>query len=411
MYIRKIQDRIQIALADTRVVLISGPRQSGKTTLARSLSSDQRPFFTLDNANTLNAVQQDPIGFIRGLDTAVIDEIQRAPELLLAIKESVDNDQRPGRFLLTGSANLMTLPKVADSLAGRMEVTKLLPLSQSEIFNTASTFLANVFKGSAPQLNPSKKNTTIIGDALIKTVLSGGYPEAIARASDSRRSDWYLNYIDAIIQRDIRDVAQIEQVNQVPQLLDALAHHASQLTNHSRIGALLGLPHNTTQKYTDVLEQLFLVHTLPSWHSNQLKRLIKAPKLQFLDSGLLASRQGISFDEVQKERIRLGPLLETFVFSEILKLASWNQQRFEFFHFRDKQQNEVDIIVKNNRGQIVGIEVKSSATVTKADFAGLKKLAAAHPKEFVMGLVLYDHDQTIPFGEQLYAVPVSTLWH
>ena len=175
----------------------------------------------------------------------------------------------------------MTLPKVSDSLAGRMEIMKLLPLSKNEIFDTASTFLDKIFEEVPPKLSLSNTSTTITGEALLESVLAGGYPEAITRASANRRSDWYLNYIDAIIQRDIKDVAQIDQANQIPQLLNALAQHSSQLTNHSKIGSLLGLTHNTTQKYTDVLEQLFWYPGLQSWHSNQLKRLIKTPKLHF----------------------------------------------------------------------------------------------------------------------------------
>jgi len=406
MYARFIKHRIETALSDTRVVLIAGPRQAGKTTLAQAIAGKKTPFFTLDNATTLDAARQDPTGFIRGIDSAVIDEVQRAPGLLLAIKESVDADQRPGRFLLTGSTNIMTLPRVADSLAGRMEVTRLLPLSQGEILGDSPTFLNCVFEREVPAIKDA-----IIADDLIEMVLAGGYPEAVARASNRRRQDWYLNYIDAIVQRDINELANIEQTQQIPRLIQALAHHSGQLANYSKIGSILNMNYATTQKYTRILEQLFLVVTLPSWQTNRLKRLIKAPKLHFLDSGLLAAQQNISLEKLKSDRRLFGPLLETFVFAELQKLSGWNDSRLEFSHFRDKQKNEVDIVIQNRSGQIVGIEVKASATVTNADFSGLRKLADAHPKEFVLGLVLYDHDQTIPFGENLLAAPISALWH
>jgi predicted AAA+ superfamily ATPase len=269
-----------------------------------------------------------------------------------------------------------------------------------------STFLDSIFKGKLPAVT-----SPLIADDLIKAVLSGGYPEAVARASDKRRQDWYLNYIDAIVQRDINEIAKIEQAQQIPRLLQALAHQSGQLINYSKVGSLLDMNSVTTQKYTGILEQLFLVAALSPWHTNRIKRLVKSPKLHFLDSGLLAALQDITLEKVKKDRRAFGPLLETFVFTELQKLSSWNDNRYEFSHFRDKQQNEVDIVLQNRRGQIVGIEVKASATVSHADFSGLRKLADAHPKDFVLGLVLYDHDQTIPFGEQLIAAPISTLWH
>lgn len=406
MYPRKIRRRIETALTDTRVVLVTGPRQAGKTTLVKQIAGGDLPYFTLDNLTTLTAAQQDPIGFIRGLDRAVIDEVQRAPALMLAIKESVDNDPRPGRFLLTGSSDLMTLPRVADSLAGRMEVISLLPLSQSELLSTTSTFLEQIFSGEIPPIKHA-----VVADDLIDSVITGGYPEAIARKSPSRKQDWYLNYIDAIVQRDLHDIAQIEHSLLIPRLLQSLAHHSSQLVNHSKIGSVLDMNHTTTNKYIGILEQLYLIKKLPAWHSNRLKRLIKTPKLHFLDTGLLAALLGISKAKVKKDRRLFGALLETFVFSELLKDSSWSDMRCEFSHYRDKQQHEVDIVIQNRSGELVGIEVKASATVTGDDFTGLRKLAEAHKEKFVLGLVLYDDDKTVPFSDRLHAVPVSAVWN
>lgn len=405
LYPRLVEQRVADAMLDTRVIMIVGPRQSGKTTLAKKIAKEAMEYYTLDNATTLDAARQDPVGFVRRIDRAVIDEIQRAPELLLAIKESVDIDQRPGRFLLTGSANIMTLPRVADSLAGRMEVVRLLPLAQSEIRTAGSSFLSDAFQ------NEPKVGEPVIGDDLMAAVLAGGYPEALSRKTLSRKHDWYADYIQAIVQRDVRDVAQIEQIAQMPRLLRILAEHSGQLVNYSGIGAPIGMNHVTTQKYVGIFESLFLARTVQPWFSNKLKRLTKTPKIHFLDSGLLASLRDLSLERMRDDRGQFGALLETFVFGEILKLASAAHTRFEFSHFRDKQQNEVDIVVEDRRGRIVGIEIKAAASVTYSDFSGLRILAEECGERFVSGMVLYDHHKVIAFGERLSAVPISALWH
>ena len=405
MYPRFVRERIEEALSDTRVVLISGPRQSGKTTLAMDVAGDKTPFLTLDDANVLRSAADDPVGFVRGLDRAVIDEVQRVPNLLLAIKNLVDDDKTPGRFLLTGSANLMTIPKVADSLAGRMEVIRLLPLSQAEIGGARSNFIDRAFAGEKPSADHM-----IVGEELVQTVLSGGYPEALSRKRWSRKQDWYHEYLDALVQRDVRDVAQIEQLSVMPRLLTVLAEHSGQLVNYSGIGAALDLNHVTTQKYVGVFESLYLVQTLRPWFTNRLKRLTKSPKLHFLDAGLLAAMRDVSPDMVKKDRTVFGPILETFVFSELRKIATWSAQRCSFAHFRDKDKNEVDIVLENRRGEVVGIEVKSSATASTADFAGMRKLAEACGGKFRQGILLYDHDKVVPFGESMFAAPLSSLW-
>jgi uncharacterized protein len=406
MHPRFIEDYLRITLSDTRVVLLSGPRQSGKTTLAHAFAEkDGRAFLTLDDPTTLAAAQRDPVGFVRGLDRAAIDEVQRAPELLLALKQSVDTDRRAGRFLLTGSANLMTLPRIADSLAGRMAVLDLLPLSPAELRGSPSRFLEHAFAGRAPKVGPR-----IVGRELVETVVAGGYPEALARRTWARRQVWHLDYVRAIVDRDVRDLAQIDRLSQMPRLLRVLAQHSGQLVNYSGLGAPLGFNHVTTQKYTALFEQLFLIRTLPPWFSNQLKRLIKTPKLSFLDSGLLASLRGLSPERIAADRGPFGALLETFVLAEALKLASWSGETYEFFHFRDKEQNEVDVVIENADGKLVGLEVKAAATAGPDDFSGLRKLAAAAGKRFAAGYVLYDHDVVVPFGEKLFAVPVSAMW-
>ncbi|HZZ56723.1 MAG TPA: ATP-binding protein [Opitutaceae bacterium] len=405
MFPRFIEARVRESLSDTRVVLVTGPRQAGKTTLVRKIAGAGTPYFSLDDSTILAAARTDPVGFIRGLDRATIDEIQRVPELVLAIKRSVDDDRRPGRFLLTGSANLLTLPTVADSLAGRMSILDLLPLSVAEIQRRPSRFLADAFQGRVhPPANP------IQGEELVACATTGGYPEALQRPSWRRRSDWCRDYLRAIVERDVRDIANIEHLQLMPRLLRALAHHSGQVANYSRIGAALGMNHVTTQKYSRIAEQLFLVRTLPAWAGNELTRLIKAPKLHFLDSGLLSALLELSPERLAADRGRFGPLLETFVVSELLKQADWEGGRFAFSHFRDKQQNEVDVVIENDHRQVLGLEVKAAATVGAGDFAGLRKLAEATGKRFVMGLVLHDDSRVVPFGPNLYAAPISSLW-
>ena len=403
---RYVQARVNAAMQDTRVVLIVGPRQAGKTTLARQYANSNRPYLTLDDPATLAAAKSDPAGFIRGLPSAVIDEVQRAPDLLLAIKESVDKTQTPGRFLLTGSTNLMALPVVADSLAGRLAVITLLPFAQAELAGTPGDLLDRLFDGAAlpPVVNP------VIGNELMNRVLKGGYPEVLRRSSVSRQQAWLEDYVALILDRDVRDIAQIDQLGRMPRLLDVLAAHAGQLVNHSSYGAALGLSSPTAQKYVSILERLYLIHQVPPWSHNAVSRMTKTPKLHFLDTGLLAALRDSSAARLQKDRTAYGPLLESFVVSEVLKLCTWSDRRLRVSHFRTKEQDEVDLVIEDRRGRVVGIEVKASATVRAQDLRGLLQLQAAVGNKFVRGLVLHDHDRITPFDGNLHAAPVSMLW-
>jgi hypothetical protein len=404
--VRRARALVEISLADTRVVAIVGPRQAGKTTLARQFAGPDRPYLTLDAAGTLEAAKTDPVGFVRGLNHAIIDEVQRAPELILAIKESVDRDPRPGRFLLTGSANIRTLPTIADSLAGRMALITLLPVAQAELHSTPGQFLDRIFAGEDLPFTSG----AVVGDDLLDIVLRGGYPEAVRRATSARRRAWQEDYIAEVLDRDVRDIANIDQLGRLPRLLNVLAEHAGQLVNHSSFGAALGLSSVTAQKYLSILERLFLVQTVPPWSTNRLSRLVKTPKLHFLDTGLLAALRDVGEEELRSDRTGFGPLLESFVVSEVLKLATWSGVRVRLSHFRTKNQAEVDLVLEDRRGRIVGVEVKASATVRAGDFAGLRRLQDAVGPKFIRGLVLYDHDAVVPFGEKLHAAPVSHLW-
>ncbi|MEF0943839.1 ATP-binding protein [Rhizobium sp. BR 362] len=405
LYFRGVTKQISAALVDTPVLLVNGPRQCGKTTLVRRLMPIDRPYFTLDDDTTLASIRADPAGFVRDLDMATIDEVQRAPDLLRAIKRSVDDDRRPGRFLLTGSANILTLPTVAESLAGRMEIMTLLPLAQSEIHGLGSSFLDDAFSGRA--IHPK---SSLVGKNLVEAVLVGGYPEMLGRSAPNRRAAWARDYIRAIVERDVRDIADIEKLDQMPHLLRALAHHSGQLVNFTQLAGQIGLDDKTARRYVGLFEQLFLVRRIEPWFRNQLKRLVKTPKLHFLDSGLLAAMLGITPDRIATNRSLLGPLLETFVVSEILKLATWCETAPTLYHYRDKDQDEVDIVLEDNTGAIVGIEIKAAATVSNADFKGLRKIGQVASDGFRIGLVLYDGDKVLPFGERLYAAPISCLW-
>ena len=398
-------ERVATALKDTPVVLVHGPRQCGKTTLARELVAGQRDYLTLDDATVLAAARHDPAGFVRALERAVIDEVQRAPQLLPAIKQSVDDDRRPGRFLLTGSSSVFTLPQFSESLAGRMEVVTLLPLSRAELCGRKPRFLEQAFAGRL-----AKPAERLLGGDLVRAVLTGGYPEMLTRASPKRRQAWARDYIRAIVQRDARDIAEVEKLDQMPRLMRALAHHAGQLANFNQLGGQIGLDDKTTRKYIGVLEQLFLVRRVEPWFRNRLKRLVKTPKLQFLDPGLLAALTGATEERVSGNRSIFGALLETFVFSEIEKQLGWSDRAPTLHYYRDKDQNEVDFVIESAEGDIVGIEVKAAATVTAADFKGLRKLADACAGEFKLGVVAYDGANIVPFGERMFAAPVACLW-
>jgi len=405
LYPRRITSRIAEALQDTPVVLLAGPRQAGKTTLVRQVSESGLRYLTLDDELTLLSAREDPVGLIRSLDRAVIDEIQRAPQLLLAIKKSVDEDRRPGRFLLTGSANLMALPTVADSLAGRMETLSLLPLSQSEIEGQSANWIDNVFAGRI--LNAG---VPALGNDLIDRVLRGGYPEAIARTSARRRVTWARQYMDAIIQRDVRDVAGIEKLDQLPRFLRALAQTAGQMCNYTQLSGQVGLDGKTAARYVGIFEQMYLLKRIDVWARNRLNRVVKTPKLQFIDSGLLAALLDLSNEEVQHNRTRFGNVLETFVFGELLKHTTTADGDYRLMYYRDADKFEVDVVIENAAGQLVGVEVKAAASVKESDLRGLKKLASIAGDQFKMGVLLYDGDETMPLGNGIWAAPLSTLW-
>ena len=406
LYPRAIEPRLQEAMQDTPVVLLAGPRQAGKTTLVRQVAAEKGlRYLTLDDDLVLMSAREDPVGMVRDIDRAVIDEIQRAPSLLLAIKKTVDEDRRPGRFLLTGSANLMTLPTVADSLAGRMETLSLLPLSQSEIEGVNANWIDNAFQGKL-----LRARQVAVGDDLIERVLLGGYPEAISRKSVRRRTAWARQYLDAIIQRDVRDISGLEKLDHLPRFLRALAQTAGQMCNFTKLGGQVQLDGKTAAKYLSVFEQMYLLKRVDVWSTNKLSRIVKTPKLQFVDSGLLAALLEITVDEVKQDRTRFGALLETFVYTELMKHSATSDSEYQLLYYRDADKIEVDVVIEDPIGNLVCVEVKAAATVKSNDLRGLKKMAAVAGKKFKLGVLFYDGQEVLPLGDKIWAVPLSSLW-
>jgi hypothetical protein len=392
-------------MTDTPVVLLAGPRQAGKTTLVRQLANREMRYLTLDDELTLLAAREDPVGMIRSLDRAVIDEIQRAPQLLLAIKKSVDEDRRPGRFLLTGSANLMVMPTVADSLAGRMETLTLLPLSQSELHCSTVNWLDRAFAGQLPEIA-----TPLLGTDMVEAVLRGGYPEAVSRATPRRRAAWARQYTEALIARDVRDVAGIDKLDHLPRFLRALAQMAGQMCNYTQLGGQVGLDGKTAARYIGVFEQMFLLRRIDVWARNRLNRVVKTPKIQFLDSGLLSTLKDVTADVVRQNRTSFGLVLENFVFAELLKHAATAEAEYRLFYYRDHDQIEVDMVIENAMGALIGVEIKAAATIRESDLRGLKRLSTVAGDAFRLGVILYDGTETLPLGERLWAAPLSSLW-
>lgn len=304
----------------------------------------------------------------------------------------------------------MTLPTVADSLAGRMETLSLLPFAGCELERSRGRWLDLVFAGEVPRLRAGAAAPARQPAALVQRVLRGGYPEAVGRSSAQRRASWSRQYLDSLLTRDVRDIAHIEKIARLPRLVAALGQVAGQVCNLSQLGGQVGLDRKTVDNYLAVLEQMFLVRRVAPWSANRLARIVKAPRMHFLDSGLLASLVGLNETGVARDRRRFGPLLESHVFGELLKLASWAEDDYRIYGYRDRDGGEVDFVVENAEGRIVGIEVKAAASTQAADFTGLRRLATLAGPAFAAGVVLYDGRETLPMGGGLWAMPLDTLW-
>ena len=402
---RHIAPLLVEALSDTPVVVLNGARQSGKSTLVQSLATS---VLTLDDAVVLNAAKSDPAGFVGGLTGPVtLDEVQRAPELFLAIKAAVNRSRQPGRFLLTGSADVLLLPGIADSLAGRVEILSLWPLSSAELVDSAAFNRADwLFQGdlTALRIGPCERHD------LIARLLAGGFPDAANRRNPPRRAAWFDSYVQSILQRDVRDLANIEQITEIPNLLQLLAARSATLLNFAELSRSCALPQSTLKRYFALLEMLFMMVRLPSWERNASKRLVKAPKVFLPDSGLLGHFMGETPDSLAAKAGLPGRVVETFVLAELLKHVAFSKQRLSLWHYRTQSNIEVDFVLENRLGQLTGIEVKASSTVDGKDFKGLHHLQETEPDSFLRGFVFYSGSELVPFGKNLWAMPLSMWW-
>ena len=404
---RLLAPRLREALRDTPAVLIHGPRQCGKTTLARTVGEPLGyRYFSFDDDALRAAAGNDPTGFANRLPPkAILDEVQRVPEIFTALKASIDRRRTSGRLILTGSANVLFVPRLADSLAGRIGILRLHPLAQCEIERSEPRFLDSLFRGAF--------RTGIaepLGRELAERIVAGGFPAALARRAQARRRTWYRDYVETQVQRDVRDLMRIRSLDALPRLLSLAAGQTARLINVADLAAPFELSRQTIHEYVTVLERVFLLERLPPWHTNRLSRLVKRPKLHLGDTGVACALLGVDAVSLHGDRDLLGQLLESFVLQELRRQASGRASSVEFHHFRDRDDFEVDIVLEDGTGRLAGVEVKAAATVHERDLRGLRKFGESAGTRFAAGVVLYDGSATIRFGESLFAVPLRHLW-
>ncbi len=395
------------ALGYSRVVLVLGARQVGKSTLAKQVVAGEHPatIVTLDDQATREAARRDPHGFIAGLRGPVlIDEVQLAPDLIYAIKQAVDEDPTPGRFLLTGSANVLTAPRISESLAGRVRTIELWPLAQSEIHSSGHNFLDRLFAGEPPQVS----DAPIGREAFAEIVARGGYP-AVRMLSERRRGEWYRDYVQGIVQRDLRDIASVQKLVEMPILLRLLATSSAKLLDYRKLARDLRISDKTVSAYVELLRTVFLVHIVPAWRPGLRSRELHAPKLYLTDTGLLAQQLGAGEQRIANDDQLTGHALETFCGMEILKHQGWASQHSTLRHYRAHDE-EIDIVIEAQSGELAAVEIKASASITERDWRVMRKLRDDRPGLFKAGVVLYTGRQTIPLGDRLWAVPISGLW-
>ena len=409
---RTLETSMQTSLEHAPVIFLAGPRQAGKSTLMQQLAKKfpHMNYLTFDDITTLTAAQHDPAGFIAGLTCPVIlDEIQMVPEIFRVLKQQVDNMRllqsgQNGKFLLTGSANIMALPGLADALVGRMQIFTLYPFSVNEVLASTSNFISAIFKQ-----NISWQKNSFAQNTVLDLIKAATFPE-ISLTANIKRTSWFTAYLNTLLQRDVKNIVEIEKISALPLLIKVIAARAGGLLNDASLARDAGLNVMTFRRYRTVLTQMFLIHSVPPWYKNIGKRLVKAPKLYFLDTCLLAHILGVDLDSVQQHKPELfGHILENFVASEILKQLTVIED-IAMHHYRTHDNKEVDFVLEKQNGDIVGIEVKSTMNVAISDFAGLKDLQASVGAQFIKGIVLYLGHDTIPFGNNLFAVPIHFLW-
>ncbi len=405
---RKIKKRLLEAFSDSPVVLLHGARQTGKSTLVKYISENEHPakYLTFDDATVLSAAQSNPYDFISIYsENLVIDEVQRVPEIFLAIKNLVDNNRKAGKFIITGSANVLMLPKISESLTGRVEVIKLFPFSQSEINRTEINFIDEVCSNKFNLNNiPQKKND------LIKRVLTGGYPEMLNRKDRQRQNAWFNSYLTTILQRDVRDISNIEKLSELPKLLNIFATRAGTLLNFAELSRSSAIPQTTIKRYATLLEAIFLIYLLPAWSGNLSKRLIKTPKLYLNDTGILSHLIGFEEDKVFADPNSWGRLLENFILMELLKQSTWSKFNLKLYHYRSSSGQEIDFLIERSDGKITAIEVKATSKIAAADFNHIKSFEEENRAKFLRGIIFYTGKESIPFAKNLFALPINSLW-
>ncbi len=408
MIFRNITYSILDAVHDSPVILINGARQTGKSTLVNWIAENKYPakYFSLDDVIVFNAIHADPVSFLSNFEEPVIiDEVQKIPEIFNSIKYLVDKKRKNGKFILTGSANVLMLPRLSESLAGRMEIINLMPFSQGELVQLKENFIDIIFNDG--KLKTGNPNTD---RELVKKILIGGYPEANIRTSPERRKAWFGSYLTTILQRDVRDISNVEGLIALPRLLSLLAGRTGSLLNFAELSRTSSVPQTTLKRYVALLEMTFQIYFLPAWFSNFDKRLVKAPKFYLGDTGLLSSLIGIDEDRLTADKNLFGHIFENFVVSELLKQINWSKTNPGIFHFRNASGYEVDVILENARGSLVGVEIKAAGKLTENDFKGLKILEENTKQKFIKGIIIYLGKEIIPFGKKMSAVPVNCIW-
>lgn len=402
---------VEETLADTPITVIQGARQVGKSTLARLVVAN-RPatYVSLDSAVQFNAARADPDAFVRQTDDLlVIDEIQRVPELVRAMKDTVEKDRRPGRFLITGSANLLETPGTEESLAGRAETVVLYGLSQGELTGKREDFIDLLMAGDSPSLKV--RSGTLGRQQYLEIVCAGSYPEPLSRTG-RRRNAWFDNYTRRIVTRDAHDVSQLPHLDRLPALLRLLAANSAGELVKSRVANDATIPETSLPAYLKLLETLYLTHTLPAWGETLHKRVAGRPKVALLDTGVAARLNNVTPAAMLPGAVSdaAGGLLESFVAGELRRQLVWAETPAQLFHFRDHKGREVDIVVESEDRRVAGIEMKAAGSVSIRDFTGLAYLRDKLADRFVMGVVLYTGVAPVPFGDRLWALPYSSLW-
>ena len=398
---------IETAMGERRVLLLTGPRQCGKTTLVKHLDKKNTEYRTLDDKISRELADVDPAEFIsHGKGMLIIDEVQKSPDLLPVIKMAVDENRRPGQFLLTGSSNVRKLPGVRESLAGRVAKIRLRTLTEGEIRNTGTGFLERAFDQDFKYAWEHYSR-----GELIEAASRGGYPEAIGLGERARRR-WHLDYVNALLERDLSEIARIKHHDAMRELVRTLAAWSSRFVDLSAIGSGMSIQRPTLESYVNMLETLFLVERLPPWSDTDYGRVGKRRKIFMTDSGLVFSMLRWSVDQVKRDADRVGKLLESFVFNELAPLVDAGGGQYELYHYRDREKREIDFIVTRDDGAMLGIEVKAASTVQRSDFRHLKwfRDRIVGDRYPFVGIVLYSGKTAGSFGEGLWLVPFGAMW-